>query len=309
MIFQRGGGMKIIPIQEAYRRKFERQRQIAGLQYHASGHCVHIGRISPGCYSCFVPDTYHNNILTGAECNLNCVYCFKKMEQEEEKSDRLRKAANWMMDSMRPEYNPRSISFSGGGEPLLYMEMLATWMTFFQGLARDTGKRPWYYLYTNGLLATEETIMRLQDMGFDEIRFHLGASNFSQEVYGNLAKAVRYFKAVTVETPSWPLHRKQLFEMLPIIHDLGVKHLNLGEIEITAFNRDKIARALPEAEIYHCFEMHLDDGGLTYDLMEEVLAKKYAYSVLDCNCFVKSYQRAPGKHVAHEDPVDLVADY
>lgn len=303
--------MKIIPIQEAYRRKFERQRQIAGLQYHASGHCVHIGRISPGCLSCFVLDKYHKNIMTGVKCNLSCVYCFNKLEQEEEeeKSNRLRKVARYLRDSVRPDYNPNSMSFSGGGEPLLYMEVLASWMTFFQGLERDTRKRPWYFLYTNGLLATEETIIRLQEMGFDEIRFHLGASNFSKEVYGNLAKAVGYFKAVSVETPSWPLHRKKLFEMLPIIHDLGVKHLNLGEIEITSFNYDKISRVLPEAEIYHCFEMHLYDGGLTYDLMEEVLAKKYAYSILDCSCFVKSYQRARGKYVVHEDPVGLAAEY
>jgi pyruvate formate-lyase activating enzyme-like uncharacterized protein len=301
--------MKIIAIQEAYRRKFDRQRQIAGLQYHASGHCAHIGKISPGCYSCFVPDKYRNNILTGVKCNFSCVYCFNKLEREEEKSDRLREKANWLADSRRPDYNPRSISFSGGGEPLLYLEVLASWMAFFHEVERDTGKRPWYYLYTNGVLATEETLSGLQEMGFDEIRFHLGASNFSEEVYRNLAKAGRYFKAVSVETPAWPPHRQKLFEMLPKIHDHGVKHLNLGEVEITSFNHDRIARVLPEAEIYPCFEMHLYDGGLTYDLMEEVLAQQYAYSVLDCSCFVKSYQRAPAKYVAHEEPLGLAAEY
>jgi hypothetical protein len=55
--------------------------------------------------------------------------------------------------------------------------------------------------------------------------------------------------------------------------------------------------------------MHLYDDGLTYDLMEEVLAKKYDYSVLDCSCFVKSYQRSPAKYIIHEEPVGLAAEY
>ena len=119
----------------------------------------------------------------------------------------------------------------------------------------------------------------------------------------------KYFKAVSVETPAWPPHRKKLFAMLPRINDIGVKHLNLGEIEVTAYNYNNIARVLPRAKIYQCFAMHLYDGGLTYDLMEEVLKKKYAYSVLDCNCFIKSMQRGPGKHVRHQEISDLCAVY
>jgi pyruvate formate-lyase activating enzyme-like uncharacterized protein len=304
-----GFKMKIIPIQKAYARKFERQRRIAGLEYHAAGHCVHLGKLSPGCYSCFVPDKYRRNLLSGVRCNLNCVYCYYKFDREEEKTERLRQKAQCLADSRRPDYDPKVISFTGGGEPLLYMEGLAAWMDFLREVERDTGKRPWYYLYTNGLLADEETLKRLQDLGFDEIRFHMGASNFAKKVYKNLEKAVRYFKVVSVETPAWPPHRKKLFAMLPIINDLGVKHLNLGEVEITAYNYNRIAKLLPDAEIYQCFEMHLYDGGLTYDLMEEVLIRKYSFSILDCGCFVKSFQRAPAKFVAHEEPVGLMAKY
>ena len=67
--------MKILPIQEVYSRKFERQKKIAQLEYHAAGHCVHIGKISPGCYSCFVADKYCKNIVAGNGCNSDCKYC------------------------------------------------------------------------------------------------------------------------------------------------------------------------------------------------------------------------------------------
>jgi pyruvate formate-lyase activating enzyme-like uncharacterized protein len=301
--------MKMLSIQEAYKRKFERQKGIKELQYHASGHCVHIGKLSPGCYGCFVPDPFRQNIMVGAKCNLNCFYCFYKSTKEPEKTERIKLKASLLRNSRSPHYNPRSISFSGGGEPLLYMDVIKGYMEIFHDIEKDTGKRPWYFLYTNGLLADPETLLRLKDLGFDEIRFHLGASNFSQEAYTNLRKAIDYFKAVTVETPAWPLHREKLFEMLPLIDDIGVKHLNLGEIEIRQHNYNKIAEILPDGEIYQCFEMHLYDGGLVYDIFEEVLRKNYSFSVLDCNCFVKSIQRAPAKLVCHEEVTGLFAEY
>ena len=301
--------MKILSIQEAYKKKFERQRAINGLQYHAAGHCVHIGKLSPGCYSCFIPDSARKNISAGNRCNLSCPYCPGKRKGKKPK--------NWIWDSKiailresaMPDYNPSAISFTGGGEPLLHMDVIADFMGFFHDLEKYMKRKPWYYLYTNGTLANPSLLLRLKDMGFDEIRFHLGASNFSKKVYQNLKKAVSCFKAVTVETPAWPPHRKKLFEMLPIIEDMGVKHLNLGEIEITTCNYDKIAGILPDGEIYQCFEMHLYDGGLVYDIIEEVLKKKYSYSVLDCGCFVKSIQRSPAKSVDHEDITGLIASY
>ena len=300
--------MKILSIQEAYKRKFERQKAIKELQYHASGHCVHIGKISPGCYSCFVPDLFRHNFFSGAKCNLNCPYCFYK-SKEENKINLIKNISGILRESRLPNHSLKSVSFSGGGEPLLYMDKIKEYMKVYRDIEKDTGQRPWYYLYTNGVLANSDMLLQLKDLGFDEIRFHLGASNFSKKVYRNLNKATNYFKAVTVETPSWPPHRKKLFEMLPIIDDMSVKHLNLGEIEITKYNYRKIAKILPKGEIYQCYEMHLYDGGLAYDIIEEVLKKKYSYSVLDCSCFVKNIQRSPAKFIHHEDIKGLIAKY
>ena len=120
--------MKILPIQDVYHRKFERQKKIDNLQFHAAGHCVHIGKISPGCYSCFVPDKYCKNIIAGISCNCDCIYCasgactssFDKKETVENyvrfKVDR----EVLIEDASMPDYRPRRMSFSGGGEPLLY---------------------------------------------------------------------------------------------------------------------------------------------------------------------------------------------
>ena len=301
--------MKIIPIQEAYTRKFERQKKIGALEYHAAGHCVHRGKISPGCCSCFYPDPYRMNIIVGAKCNADCPYCTYKMKEEPDKAGRLKRMAAYLRNSRLPEFNPSSISFTGGGEPLLYMDIIRECMNFFTDIDKQTGKKPWYYIYTNGVIANSDLFFELKELGFNEIRFHLGASFFSKEVYRNMVKAVDYFEAVTVETPAWPPHRDKLFEMLPVINEIGVKHLNLGEIEITKDNVSKISQMLPDVEIYQCYEMHLYDEGLVYDIIEEVLRKRYSYSVIDCNCFVKSIQRSPAKWIAHEDIKGLGAVY
>jgi len=302
--------MKIIPIQDAFKEKFTRQEQIKKLEYHAAGHCVHIGKLSPGCYACFVPDPHCGNFSFGSRCNLNCTYCNSNKKERDLTKKEIQQRKYYILQKWTsPTFSPSRISFSGGGEPLLYLDLIDEVMVFYHDLEKYMNKKPWYYLYTNGILATNDTLLRLKDLGFDEIRFHLGASNFSNRVYAKMKKAVCYFKAVTVETPVWPLHRKKLFEMLPIIEDIGIKHLNLGEIEINAFNYDRIASALPGSKIYHAFEIHLYGEGLAYDIIEEIVKKGYSYSVLDCNCFVKMMQRGHAKNLRHGDVTGLCAKY
>lgn len=302
--------MKLISIQEAYQRKFERQKAIREIIYDASGHCVHIGKLSPGCYGCFMPNLFSRNFCSGYKCNLNCVYCNSDKRRKDISAKRhLEGKVLLYKQALSKNFKPITMSFTGGGEPLLYMDIIRSYMKVLRDIERRTRHKPWYYLYTNGILANSKVLAQLKELGFDEIRFHLGASNFSKEVYNNLKKAVHYLKVVTVETPAWEPHRKKLFAMLPIIEDIGVKHLNIGEIELNEYNYKRISRIMPHGEVYQCYETHLYDGGLVYDIIEEVIRKKYSYSVLDCNCFVKSIQRSPAKYTRHEDVAGLCAKY
>jgi pyruvate formate-lyase activating enzyme-like uncharacterized protein len=302
--------MKLISIQEAYQRKFERQKAIKELKYDASGHCVHIGKLSPGCYGCFVPDLFSMNFIPGIKCNLNCVYCnVNKVGKDISAREHLINKASLYKRELLKNYKLIKMSFSGGGEPLLYMDVIRSYMEALRDVERRTRHKPWYYLYTNGILANSRVLAQLKELGFDEIRFHLGASNFSKEVYSNLKKAVHYLKVVTVETPAWVPHRKKLFAMLPIIEDIGVKHLNIGEIEVNEYNYKRISKIMPHGELYQCYETHLYDEGLVYDIIKQVIRKKYSYSVLDCNCFVKSIQRSPAKHTRYENIAGLCAKY
>ncbi len=295
--------MRLLTPQEVLARKAARQRAIPGLEVHASGHCVHLGRISPGCHKCFVADDVSANIPLGPECNAACPYCYGGLRDRSPSSGEIMAIKAMLLQKARkcpPSGVIPTISFTGGGEPLLSIDLIERYMQYCKSIEHHMGRRPWYYLCTNGLLADEPMPGRLRDMGFDEIRFHLGASNFSEKVYRHMEHAVRLIPVVTVETPAWPPHRERLFAMLSRLADIGVSHLNVGEIEIDHLNKESILRALPDAEVYHYHSLHPYDGGLVYDLMEEVAARGYPFSVLDCNSQVKSFQRSPGKWVLHE---------
>jgi pyruvate formate-lyase activating enzyme-like uncharacterized protein len=303
--------VRILPIQDVYARRFARQSAIEELEYHASGHCVHIEKLSPGCQACFEPTEFSYNIRTGPQCNANCVYCpGTGKEKPREYLDHI--VAEMYTRALLQDHGdtiPR-VSFSGGGEPLMYLETIEDVMTSIQSIvAKGLMRKPWVHVYTNGLLAGVETVRRLADLGVDELRFHVGASGFSKQVFANIEAAAGQMRAIAVETPAWPPHRSKLFEMLPVIEDMGVRHLNLGEVMLCKENYGRVSSILPDGEIYQCYELHLHDGGLVYDIVEEVLSRGYSYSVLDCSSFVKAIQRGPGKWVAHEDVAGLCADY
>lgn len=331
---QKGTDVKLIPIQEAYKRLFERQASIPELELHANGHCAHVGKLSPGCLKCFVADNFYVNfavaLATGlpTECQADCPYC------ADDKSTRAPKGlvrnretpwempdatAGWLRQHVLangPNCVIPSLSFSGGGDPLQHFDIVRSYMNeFVKEIGPQLPQNPWYFLYTNGLGMTEDRAVECRDIGLDEVRFHLGASNFSELVYENMEVAAKVLNTVTVETPAWPPHRKKLFEMLPRLEDIGVKHLNLGQIELNIHNKQSILKAYPEGEFYQVHTYQMDDGGLVYDLIGEVVEKGYSYSVLDCNGLVKAVQRGidcgvPVRDVAH-DATDLenLADF
>lgn len=305
--------VKIIPIQEAYKRKIKRQEKLEGLKFKCYGSCAYVGKdISPGCYGCFYPDAYHRGFILGRDlglpnvCNKDCVYCFEPhiVRQEPVIPEGLKPGEGWReMMSKGLEKEKQMITtdckmqyyeFTGICEPLLYLPIIEELMGFFREIVDSfMGTKGWAKIYTNGTLLNEDNILRLKEAGFDEVRVHPGASNFSTEVYNNLRIAVKHIPTVTVETPAWPPHREKLFEMLPIIQDIGVKHLDICQIEITSqIQLQKIEKALGKIELYQAFYPVIDDGGLVEDIMKEVLEKDYSYSVIDCNGFVKQSRNA-----------------
>jgi pyruvate formate-lyase activating enzyme-like uncharacterized protein len=305
--------VRLIPIQEAYKAKIERQQKLAGLKFRCHGSCAYIGEdISPGCYGCFYSGAYFCGFMLGRDfglpdiCNRNCVYCFEPHEigsssvvpetwslDEEWKQAIVDSALEKKME-MGSEASMQYYEFSGVCEPLLYLHVLTELMDFLRNVIDPLmGTRGWAKVYTNGTLLDLDNISNLKNLGMDEVRIHPAADNFSDEVFNNTRLAVNNIPTVTIETPSWPPHRENLFEMLPVLQDIGIKHLNICQVEVASQQQlQKIEKSLGEIELYQAFYPVLDDGGLVEDVITEVLEKGYSYSVLDCNGFVKQSRSA-----------------
>lgn len=282
--------------------KFQRQDAIPELETHAQGHCIHIGKISPGCRGCFTAEP-HSGVQIGNNCMKNCNYCYydRKIVDTERYEHRIKDIiSDFFRNSLNDNWKPICFSYQSSGETLLYLDHFEQIARILNHVSMRSGIRHYYFLYTNGLLVNKEVLHRLKEFPVYELRFHLGATNFSEEVFKNMELAGKYGFTLTVETPSYPPHREQILGMLPRIEDLGVTHVDLVETQITAHNKEKIAKEYPEAVIYKDYFYHLFDKGLVYDVMEERIARNHTYSVLDCNSGVERCRHGKHQHVGFE---------
>jgi len=83
------------------------------------------------------------------------------------------------------------------------------------------------WLYTNGLLASDENLAALKAAGLDEIRFNIAADRYSLKM---VRRATRCFKNVVVEIPAVPEDAEQVRQAVPHLSDMGVRCLNLHQL-------------------------------------------------------------------------------
>ena len=325
--------MNTLSLSEGEELLADKQKSVVGLVSSAEGNCMHIGKLSPGCLACFTKNNFTENISVAASakngdgnyCNRDCDYCWDDKSQRSYphtvKIDNIESGFNpdiaeiqrliqkyvyWWKD----ELVIPSMSFSGQGETLVHLDTIIKYLDIFKVVGRKIGKPVWTHLYTNGLLLTDDKAKRLFEAGLSEIRFHLGASEFSELAYNNLEIANKYF-ITSVETPALPRHRDKIFKMLPRINDIGVKHLNLGQVQVTNDNREFIDSKLGGNNTYIKFDDNtygLEDCCLVYDVMKEVADKGYSYSVLDCSVKIKLLQRLNNSLPSNIKDVNLIKD-
>ncbi|MBI9091079.1 MAG: radical SAM protein [Desulfobacterium sp.] len=189
------------------------------------------GNLSPGCQLCgqgLWSCLFVNNL-----CNANCFYC---PSSQKDKSV----PGTGSLDFDNPDdyvdylnaFNIRGVSFSGG-EPTLTFDRV---LTFLKTL-RHRQTTPFYiWMYTNGLLITEDKLKALGDEGLDEIRFDIGADRYNLD---KVRMAVGTIPRVTVEIPAVPEDLERLKQVVYALGNMGVDHLNLHQLRCTSFNREK----------------------------------------------------------------------
>lgn len=205
-----------------------------GPGWQFSGTKLFTHEISPGCSLCGKGDW--SCLFINGICNAHCFYCPSTQKEKGQPMTSTLEFGNPRdyADYVR-HFNIKGVSFSGG-EPFLTFDRV---LLFLKTLRSKVSHPLYIWMYTNGLLVTEDKLKALRDNGLDEIRFDISANHYHLE---GLKKALGIIPRVTVEIPAIPGDIELTKQIIKKLHGLGVDHLNLHQIRCTSFNRERLAK-------------------------------------------------------------------
>ncbi|MFO7827150.1 MAG: radical SAM protein [Bacteroidales bacterium] len=185
-------------------------------------------QISQGCELC--GRGYWSCLFINGVCNANCFYCPTGQQDVSVPTTNTLEFPN-VNDYIEyiKKFGFKGVSISGG-EPLLTFEK--TW-EYIDAVRKNFGDSIYIWMYTNGILATEEKLIKLKEAGLNEIRFDLSADNYKLDA---IKLAVGIIENVTVEIPTIPEDFEVLKNLIKELKAIGVNYLNLHQIRCTPFN-------------------------------------------------------------------------
>jgi organic radical activating enzyme len=318
----------ILSRMEFIERIHKRQEEIKdSLEIHDSGLSVWTktpsGKtLSKGCQTCKA-GTWQC-LYVGKKCNVDCVYCAQGTRQEKmadpERPDLINDA--YHIDEVKGMFNDPGAIWAGsnvggigysGGEPFIYLDKVLNLAEF---VSRYHG-HIYQWIYTNGLLVTEDKLKSLYDTGVREIRFHIGATNFNKKVLNNLEMAKGIMDYVNVESPSNPELKEFLIDKRGIhwLEDVGVYQINLGELSTVAVNEmtkflqghKRVLEYFQKNQVYVCdsiigtsvagrnlSQIYISPAisrEITYDIMKYTIENNIDILINDCSQDAKHIQR------------------
>jgi hypothetical protein len=296
-------------LQQTWREHLSRARQqVRDIRIEADGEIVYLGALSPGCQAC--KDGVWDCIFTTMRCDLDCEFCYSPHAIPRDYAGSVFGTTPEQIAENHARTHIAGISFSGG-EPFVDVQKLFDWVAWFTSRRQDK----YYWVYSNGLLADEESLRWLGELGVDEIRFNTAATGYDHPtVMGNLASAARFIPNVTVEIPAIPERASKLLSCLADWCALGVKFLNLHELIYEPGTNSASMSGARQAIITadgHRTEINPESRALTLAVMKRVQDENLPLSVNDCSMQSKIRQLrgrrrslAPLVKAPHERLVD-----
>ncbi len=189
-----------------------------------------------GCRSCLL-GTGLSAVRKTNKCNLACKFCYDYGEL-----DRVPPVGEGMWEIGGTKFYERDIDLllsaqrRPTGISYVYLEPFMEIEKYYGVIRKFHGAGIHQHLYTNGTLATEETLRALGEAGLDELRFNLGASGCADGVIANMAIAKRYIPAVGIETPMTPEFFDAFSKKKQAILGTGIDFINCAELHLNANN-------------------------------------------------------------------------
>ena len=255
----------------------EYQSRLPDLRYHRPHQSVSTGPLLPGCAIC-VRSGYLSFQL-GFACNAHCPFCFLETHppheiDEDEEYHRRAQLKRFERQVDRVE----GVALTGG-EPLLYLSELERVVTQM----RAANEKLYFWIYSNGIIADREHLGVVRDLGIQEIRFNLAATDWRPKALGNVELAREMIEHVAVEVPSYPPQKAALLAILPELERIGIEQLNLQELWVTPANAIKLSGESYQAGVLFTKKYFLyGSRRMTYEVMAHCMEKGYSFTVNDC---------------------------
>jgi len=189
-----------------------------------------------GCRSCLC-GTGLSAVRKTNRCNLDCKFCYNYGEM-----DSIPPVGEGLWEIGGTKFYEKdmelllSIQHKPTGISYVYLEPFMEIEKYYGVIRKFHDAGIHQHLYTNGTLATEETLKGLGEAGLDELRFNLGASHCSDRVIENMGIAKKYIPQVGIETPMTPEFFQEFFAKKQEIMETGLDFINCAELHLNPNN-------------------------------------------------------------------------
>jgi pyruvate formate-lyase activating enzyme-like uncharacterized protein len=193
-------------------------------------------KFAMGCRSCLM-GTGLSAIRKTNKCNIECKFCYNYGELEDQPP-----IGEGMWEIGGTKFYEKDIDLllsihkKPTGVAYVYLEPFMEIEKYYSVIKKFSDAGVYQHLYTNGTLASEETLKALGEAGLDEIRFNLGATNCSDKVIENIGIAKKYIKNVGIETPMTPEFFEGFFKKKQAILETKLDFINCAELHLNENN-------------------------------------------------------------------------
>ena len=244
------------------------------------------GRFPKGCRSCLL-GTGLSAIRKTNKCNIECRFCYNYGEL-----DCIPPIGEGMWEIGGTKFYEKDIDLllsiypKPTGISYVYLEPFMEIEKYYGVIRkfRDAGIHQ--HLYTNGLLATEETLKALGEAGLDEIRFNLGATNCADRVIENIRLAKKYIPGVGIETPMTPEFFQSFARKKQAILATGLDFINCAELHLNPNNLPNYI-GTPMYMTRRGYVSPIWSREITFRLMRQCVEEDWGIVVHDCSNHTK----------------------
>ncbi len=202
------------------------------------GESLRNGPLAKGCEHCLTGGKMV--LFVTGECKTGCFYCPISLERKNKDVIFANELCTNNKKMILEEAESMSATGTGitGGDPLLNVERT---VSAIKMLKEHFGKEHHIHMYTS--IMDLEKIKLVEDAGLDEIRFHPPVRMWCRMSETPLKEIVDTVKMdVGIEVPALPDHGDDLDCLLSYAEEIGIKFVNLNELEFSEGNWDMMEK-------------------------------------------------------------------